>query len=274
MKNLSVRTCTLALPLIIAANLGLANAAESSAYQHEISIGALAHSDEWSDEVWAVDYTYYLAPVKIRNRPYALYDFFHQDSKLNAAYSRYDGNNGYGIGGRYALANNWYVDAAYSRGSTDQTDNNSWLIGGGYFLNATTEIYSNYARSNLSFDGDSFNQDGDLTNDSFTIGAKSFLEVNITKGIMLEANYVRQMYDSKLDNDSDNIFNVAADWYLTNSWSVGLEHIRDSDDNYTQIGTAYSYRFANNFYFTGEVTRAIDSDASGVVAGLTLTGRF
>jgi len=95
---------------------------------------------------------------------------------------------------------------------------------------------------------------------------RSFIALQSTTGVDLSANWTHQ--------DSDDTFNLGADWYVTKSWSVGLGYTDDGHDDTFVLKTAYWLRLSDSFSANFELARELDSDADGVFIGLGLTGRF
>lgn len=244
--------------LVIA--LGLSSfgaiAAQDNSYQHEASVGYVTNTEEVSDGILGINYRYYATPVTQNASPYALNGFLAQTSNIGANYSTFDAIDvdTMGVDGTYVFDSKFFVGMNYQNNSIGNTDFNTYGIELGYYVNPLTAISAFYD------DGD------DNATESYGLKARRYLELESTPGIDLSASW--------LHVDSDNQYNLAADWYVSNSWSVGSGYTRNDAGGDFDIRTAYWLRISDNFSANFAAWKVIDSDVDGVGLGIAVVGRF
>ena len=251
MKLITASTLAIAL---LSAN---AMAAQDNAYQHEASVGYLTNSDEMGDGIFGVNYRYYANPVAQNTSPYALNSFLAQESNIGANYANFDALDLdiVGVDGTYVFDSNWFVGLNYQRSSIGNVDLNTYGVELGYYVNEQTSFSA-------------FFDDGtdDNAEESYGLNIRRYLELDATPGIDLSAGWVHA--------NSENNYNLGADWYVTNSWSVGAGYARDAEDGDFDIRTAYWLRISDDFSANFAISKIINEDIDGVGLGIALTGRF
>ncbi|NMH65065.1 putative porin [Shewanella salipaludis] len=248
-------------------------AAQDNTYQHEAGLDYAANSEDFGDGFWNLGYRYYVTPVAQDKVPYALSGFLAQSSNLGVHYATDSGDaNDYRVDGEYVMDSKWFIGASYSRLDTDFVDNNNYGLSLGYYFNDTSAVYANYSRSDTSWDA-GFGYGGDVTRDQYSAGIKSFLPLQTTSGVLLEANIAHVAGSG--GSQSTNGLNLSADWYVTQSWSVGANYSRDDNDfDSSEIRTAYFLRLTDQISARAMVTKMIDPSGDGVGITLGLNGRF
>ena len=234
-----------------------AMAAEDNAFQHEASVGYLTNSDEMGDGILGVNYRYYASPVEQNSSPYALNGFLAQESNIGAFYSDFDvlDIDTVGVDGTYVFDSNWYVGLNYQRTGIGNLDFNTYGIELGYYVNENTSFSA-------------FFDDGTADNaeERYGLAIRRYLELDSTPGIDLSANW--------LHADSENYYILGADWYVSNSWSVGSGYTRDADNGDFDLRTTYWWRISDEFSANFSISKVINEDIDGVGLGIALTGRF
>jgi len=233
-----------------------AAAAQDNPYQHEAGLKYSANSEEFSDGLWNANYRFYISPVDQTKGPYALNGFLAQTSNVGANYSNYDESDldTIGVDGTYVFASKWFIAANYQRSEIGSFDWNTYGAEVGYYFNDSSAVSAFY------------NDGSDSIEESYGLKVRSFIALQSTTGVDLSANWTHQ--------DSDDTFNLGADWYVTKSWSVGLGYTDDGHYDTFVLKTAYWLRLSDSFSANFELARELDSDADGVFIGLGLTGRF
>lgn len=244
----------------VAILLGLSSmsalAAQDNAFQHEAGINYQANSEEFSDGIWNANYRYYVTPVEQNTSPYALNGFLAQTTNLGANYSNFDvaDLDSYGIDATYVFASKWFVAAKYQNNDSDYVDFNTYAAEVGYYFNESSAVSAFYA------DGDSD------VEESYGLNLRSYIALQATAGVDLKASWTH--------SDSDDEFNLGADWYINNAWSVGAGYTNNDDDDAFDVRTAYWLRLSDNFSANFQVARVLESDFDGVNIGLGVVGRF
>ncbi|GGJ00809.1 hypothetical protein GCM10007978_43070 [Shewanella hanedai] len=247
---------TTALAILLGLTSMSAVAAQDNAFQHEASLDYQTNSEEVSDGAWNAQYRYYVAPVDQSKSPYALNGFLAQTSNIGANYSTFDvaDYDQYGVDGTYVFDSKWFVSANYQQVDVSSTDFNTYGAQVGYYFNESSSVSAFY-------------QDGDSNvEESYGLNLRSYIALQSTAGVDLKATWVHL--------DSDDVFNLGADWYVNNSWSVGAGYINSDADDTFNIRTAYWLRISDSFSANFNVSKVLDSDYDGVGMGVGVVGRF
>ncbi len=304
----------------------------SNTFQHEANVTFGSHTDDLDNGLWSIDYRYYFKPVDVEKGPYALSGFLAQTSNIGAQYaqvSTFDDSVSYSIDGRYVLESNWFVGANYSKVDLDSEDSliitladdmSEYGFSFGYYFNDTSEVLFAYQTSSSSggYSYESpyyiYNSSSEYDSKIYSVQAHSFIPLESFTGIDLQANW------SYIDSDSQdvnttidgsesrtyqnnyqvdtNIVAVAADWYITKSWSVGANYLwsqYDMESKYTapdaintynyddsnssySLSTAYWWQISQSFAakFSAAKQFGLDGDngPDGLMVGATINGRF
>ncbi|WP_394388349.1 putative porin [Shewanella woodyi] len=260
-----MKNSTMSLAVLLGLTSMSAVAAQDNAFQHQASLDYQTNSEEVSDGVWNANYRYYIAPVDQSNSPYALNGFLAQTTNLGASYSKLDvgiyDSDAYSVDGTYVFASKWFVSASYYRAETtitgfdaSNTDYDAYRGEVGYYFNESSSISAFYA------DGDN------NAVEVYGLNLRSFVALESTAGVDLTANWTH--------TDSDDSFNLGADWYVNNSWSVGAGYYNSDGHDDFSLRTAYWLRISDNFSANFNLSKLLDSDADGVGMGVGVVGRF
>ncbi|WP_144211520.1 putative porin [Shewanella donghaensis] len=314
------------------------NQSADSTFHHEAEIGFLDTSEN-SDGLASAKYSYYFQGVKQNDAPYELATFLSQSSVISARYAMTEHQDLYELSGEYVFDSKFFVGGGYSRLSTERnwgpnTDLDTYELKAGYYFNPHAKFTLSYQtnsdsdsehRSNDVY-GD-YNRDSSEDYDGFALEYQHYLPFESTSGLMLTATgiYVKtdskdiKKYDTIYINDADEVVEgviestgeqtekatglaINADWYITNSWSVGggyqyLNYDRKSSYSYSQetvdktsedntnysdsdsrniytLNTSYFWHFSKYVSARAAIEQIfIDSD-SGTSVGIALNGRF
>ena len=247
---------TTALAILLSLSSMSALAAQDNDFQHEAGLNYGANSEEVSDGIWNAYYRYYFKGVDQSKSPYALNGFLAQESNIGASYSNFDvlDMDTIGADGTFVFDSNWFVSANYQRFEIGNFDFNTYGAEVGYYFNASSAVSAFY-------------QDGDSNvEESYGLKLRSYIALQSTAGVDLQANWKH--------SDSDDTFNVGADWYVNNAWSVGAGYTNNDDDDAFDIRTAYWLRISDGFSANFVISKVLDSDVDGVGLGLGVVGRF
>ncbi|PMG28908.1 hypothetical protein BCU94_03425 [Shewanella sp. 10N.286.52.C2] len=329
-------TLSLAVMLYLASSAAFA---ADSTFHHEAEIGFLDTSES-SDGLASAKYSYYFQGVKQNDVPYALATFLSQSSVVSARYAMTEHQDLYELSGEYVFDSKIFVGGAYSRLSTDRdwapttTDLDAYELKAGYYFNPHAKLtlsYLTHSDSNSTHTsheviGD-YNRNSSEDYDGFQVEYQHYLPFESTSGLMLTAvgsySNTDSEYDSKYDSlfldDNDEVvearieaanegttketnLGVDADWYITNSWSVGggyqyRNYDRDSSHRFSQetadeiyesnrdysdsdsfniytLNTSYFWNFSKYVSARAAIEqRFIDSDSDTSV-GIAINGRF
>ncbi|NMH65431.1 putative porin [Shewanella salipaludis] len=251
-----MKQTTAALAILLSLASTAAMAVQDNSYQHEAGLNYNGNSEEFGDGTWNANYRYYFKSVDQAKGPYALNGFLAQESNLGASYSNYDAldTDTFGIDGTYVFDSNWFVSANYSRVDVGSHDANTYGAEVGYYFNNASSVSA-------------FFNDGDNNiEESYGLKLRSFIALKSTSGVDLSASWTHA--------DSDDAFNVKADWYINKAWSVGLGYSDNGDDDNFSVSTAYWWRLSDSFSANFGLAKVLDSDVDGVDIGLGLIGRF
>ena len=252
--------------------------ANDNDFQNEISINYMDYSSSkiTIDPTWSAQYSYYGAPISQSNSPYQLNRFMSQTSVLDLSYSNTDSNDSYSIGGEYVFDSHWFVGADYQHTDNDVFgDSKIYSANFGYYANEYTKIFFAATKSDA---GNSFI---DLETYNYSIGINSFISTAYGEGVFVSANYGYTENESKsvFGNDKTDFrsWTVAADYYLTNAFSVGGSY-NDStfdggDDTYS-VNAAYFLRIIDNLSLKVHADKRIEPSSNGFTYDVALIGRF
>lgn len=253
-----MKNSTMSLAVLLGLTSMSAVAAQDNAFQHQASLSYSTNSEEVSDGSWNANYRYYIAPVDQSKSPYALNGFLAQTTNLGANYSKLDvayfDSDSYGVDGTYVFDSKWFVSANYHQVDNSHIDVNYYSAEVGYYFNDSSAVSAFYS------DGDS------RVEESYGLNLRSFVALESTAGVDLTANWAH--------TDFDDVFNLGADWYVNNSWSVGVGyHNNDANDDFS-LRTAYWLRISDNFSANFNLSKLLDSDVDGVGMSVGVVGRF
>ncbi|WP_028773985.1 putative porin [Shewanella waksmanii] len=231
-------------------------AAQDNPFQHQAGIAYNTNSEEVSDGIWNANYRYYVSPVDQANSPYALNGFLAQTTNFGAQYSNFDAADAenYGVDGTYVFASKWFIGANYQKSEVGSFDVDTYGAQLGFYFNETSAVAAFY------------NDGEDGVEESYGLQARSYLPLASTSGVDLQAAWTHF--------DSDDLFNVGADWYVTDSWSVGAGYHYSDDDDAFDVRTAYWLRISDSFSANFAVAKVVDSDYDGVDMSVGVIGRF
>ncbi|WP_299574902.1 putative porin [uncultured Shewanella sp.] len=231
-------------------------ATQDRPYQHEASVGYVTNTEDVSDGILGIDYRYYATPISQSASPYALNGFLAQVSNVGINYSVFDAIDidTITVDADYIFDSKFFVGMNYQRNSIGNIDLNAYGIELGYYVNSLTAISAVY-------------DDGERSvSEGYGVKLRHYLELESTPGIDLIANWLHE--------NSDNSYELGADWYVSNSWSVGSGYVRDVDGEDFDIRTAYSLRLLDVVTANFAISKMINSDVDGVNVGVAVTGRF
>jgi len=262
---------SLALALMLAS--GLSYAAADVPFQHEASVIYGANTNEFGDGSWNLGYRYYTSPVSQEQHPYALSGFLAQTSNIGVGYTTVDDADvdAYHLDGQYVFSNKWFLQAGYDRLDIDSnlanSDSRIYSLGGGYYFNDHSVAFANYNHREI----DSNWLSPDYSSDFYTVGVRSFIAFQSTTGVDVKMN----VSHFRADGYSNSALILAADWYLTRSWSIGGHYSIDEDgDDAYGLQTAYWLRLSDNISMTFALAKMIEPDEDGMSANIGLNGRF
>ncbi|WP_076538154.1 putative porin [Shewanella sp. UCD-KL21] len=327
--------------LSLAVMLYLASSAAFAAdntFNHEAEIGFLDTSES-SDGLISAKYSYYFQGVKQNDAPYELATFLSQSSVISARYAMTEHQDLYELSGEYVFDSKFFVGGAYSRLSTERnwgpnTDLDTYELKAGYYFNPHAKLTLSYQtnsdsdsehRSNDVY-GD-YNRDSSEDYDGFALEYQHYLPFEATSGLMLTAiasySNTDSEYDSKYDtlflDDNDEVvearieaanegttketnLGIDADWYITNSWSVGggyqyrnydhdssyrfsqetADEIYESNRDYSDsdsfsiynLNTSYFWHFSKYISARAAIEQRFVDSESDTTFGIAINGRF
>jgi hypothetical protein len=249
MKNVT------ALALVLGFAALPAVAAEDAPFHHQAGLGYSANTEEFGDGLWDLNYRFYLDSVSQEKGPYALNGFLAQSTNVGASYSMQDDIDLdiFSVDGTYVFDSKWFVGAAVQRFDAGVFDTDFYQFNVGYYFNDSSKVAAFYV-------------DGSDIDSNYGLEVRSFIDLKSTTGIDLFANWIH--------TDTDDIFNVNADWYVTKAWSVGLGYTDIGSDDFFIAKTAYWLRMSDTFSATFELSKDLDSDVDGFGAAIGVVGRF
>lgn len=331
LTKISLNKLSAALILAIASSSANAindSAVNNDAYHHEAEIGFL-DSSENSDGLLNLNYSYYFEPVNQADVPYALAPFLNQYSTISARYAVTDYQDLYNMAGEYVFDSKFFIGGDYTKSTTDgitpiNSDDSSNIYGVnlGYYFTKQSKLTLAYSWDSddvaEQYDGRSYSYEN--KNDVIKLDYQHYLPFETTSGLMLNGfilhSSTKHNSDSALVGGLDGYISsstshmentltalsVNADWYITDSWSVGglythfnsdydIDSINiismpdtvvndnysfsdsDSNDVYS-INTRYFWHFSNIFSAKASIEQIfVDSD-SETSLGIAINARF
>ena len=313
-----------------------ANAAEnldsSNTFQHEANITFGSHTDDLDNGLWSLDYRFYFSPVDTDNGPYALNGFLAQKSNIGAQYAQISmitDTVSYSIDGTYVLDSNWFIGANYSKVDIDDSgamvssladDISEYGLSLGYYFNESSEVSFTYQTSSMSGESSytwldhTHKSSSDSDSKSYSAQVHSFVPLasfsgldllaswryidtsNKYNGSAIDGEFIREIQNNSTVDTS--IATLAADWYITKSWSVGAGYIwsqydmegefivtdeaykfSDDDTNsFYSISTSYWWQISQSFAAKFSAVKQFgvdgDNEPDGFLIGASVNGRF
>ena len=304
----------------------------SSTFQHEANVTFNTNSDDLDDGLWSLDYRFYFSPVDTDNGPYALNGFLAQKSNIGAQYAQmnmFTDTVSYSVDGTYVLDSNWFIGANYSQIDIDDSgamvsslddDISEYGLSLGYYFNESSEVSFTYQTSSMSGEnsfesqGDTHKSSSDSDSKSYSAQVHSFVPLASFSGLDLLASWryidtsnkhnisaIDGEFIREIQNNSTvdtSIVTLAADWYITKSWSVGAGYIwrqydmegelifpdeaykfSDDDTNSSySVSTSYWWQISQSFAakFSAAKQFGVDGDnePDGFLIGASVNGRF
>ena len=252
--------------------------ANDNNFQNEITINYMDYSSSKSAEepTWKAKYSYYGSAISQSDSPYQLNRFMAQTTVLDLTYTNNDRNDSYGIGGEYVFDSKWFIGGDYQYADNDVFGHSHvYSANFGYYANDYTKLFFAATKSDT---GNSFI---DLETDTYSLGVNSFIATELGEGVYISANYSHTETETKSpfynDKTDYRSWEVSADYYLTNSFSVGGKY-NDStfeglDDTYS-VNAAYFLRIIDNLSLKVNVDKQIEPSISGFTYDIALVGRF
>ncbi|PHQ76080.1 MAG: hypothetical protein COB74_03595 [Shewanella sp.] len=304
----------------------------SSTFQHEANVTFNTNSDDLDDGLWSLDYRFYFSPVDTDNGPYALNGFLAQKSNIGAQYAQmsiFTDTVSYSIDGTYVLDSNWFIGANYSKVDIDNSgamvssladDISKYGLSLGYYFNESSEVSFTYQSSSMSGESsytwldDTHKSSSDSDSKIYSAQVHSFVPLASFSGLDLLASWryidtsnkhnfsaIDGEFIREIQNNSTvdtSIVTLAADWYITKSWSVGAGYIwrqydmegesifpdeaykfsNDDTNSSYSISTSYWWQISQSFAakFSAAKQFGVDGDnePDGFLVGATINGRF
>ncbi len=266
----------------------------NDSYQHDASVTYYDNTESDGSGMFGVDYRYYFSAVSQANKPYLLRGFLSQTSNIGAFYNGIGEDfNTYKVDGEYVLDSKWFLKASYHKFEADSGfDSDNYSIGFGYYFNRSSAAFFDYSSTSGEYSiGDemSGSQKSSSDTDNYSVGVRSYIEFDWSSGIYLEASYSYQDYEvtseislpdfeSKMSSsDSNSYAGLAADWYITDSWSVGTSYSYDfdnSDNDNWDISSEYYLPISNGIAAVFGIQTNLDSDIDGMGYRIGVNGRF
>ncbi|MGY6630370.1 MAG: putative porin [Wenzhouxiangella sp.] len=233
--------------------MALALSAGAMASDFNVEIGG-SYVDFDFTKGYGADATVFFQPVSIQQGPFAEAPFINRASNLGAAYLRQkDGDfDVYTLGGEFYI-DDLYIAANYSRFSNGFSLND-YGVRLGYMVADNTRVTVGYNRQELPFGFDI---------DRYTVGAKHLMLLTADTALSLEADI------GIADADKNRFtYDLAADYYLTRSFSLGARYSGIGSDDQWGVGTRFF--FTPRFSAGAEYTR----DSGDDIFALRLAARF
>lgn len=254
--------------------------AQDNAFQHEASV-SYGDATEYNDSgTVSAAYTFYASPVDQSKAPYKLAGFLAQSSQLSATYvTNTDSDQDfdlYGLGGVYVFDSKWFIGGSFAKSDPDST---SYSAVTGLYFNDFSKFYIGY--SDHESDSDTY----DFTASTWMASISSYLRLQSTEGIMLDATVAHSKSDYSLripgfsqeSSSTNTIGTIAADWYITRAWSVGANYSVDENDDTYGINTAYFLRITDSIsaeFTLSHLFASGDYDGATNFYSIGLNGRF
>ncbi|WP_298776103.1 hypothetical protein [uncultured Shewanella sp.] len=309
---------TTAIAILLSLTGSAAIAADDNNYKHEIQAYYSSSSEDFSDGRYGLSQRSYFGGDGVNQStvPYALSGELAQKTNFGTHFAGFNGNGKdyhvdieYVFDSKIFIAAKYYktelkdyeVDGYFSLGDYDdfygmdidrnftvQDYKSDGYIGAiGYYFDPSSSIYFDYRRGNLKNYRTVFTTDLELktTSNNYGIGANSFVDFVHTAGLYMAAKYTYTSYEQKLVGyssnftDSINNLDLALDWYLTQSFSIGGQyHTDDNDyddnDNDYNVTAAYFWRMTDLFSARFEVTKQLEPSLDGAYGRISFDARF
>lgn len=272
-----------AIPALFAFTLTSNQLYAASAYQNELSL-SYSDKDDDSFTVKAVqaNFTYYLKPVDISTGPLAEAAFSGKNSAISARYSsnKFDAKNGDlqvdstapAIGILYITDNAYVFGMQYSALESETSneltltvDSKTLVLRIGKYITDTLRVTLQYQKTESDFKTKSTSFLTSSNDKRYQLAAKKLFTLSSGKTINLTASYsygINERFDSTKDND--NRFNAGADYYLSNSTSIGVTSSVITADNKFQEGKSLGLNFkkfiTQSFAFSVGINRFLADD--------------
>ncbi|WP_434930969.1 putative porin [Shewanella sp. HL-SH5] len=319
---------SLSLALMLALVSSNTFAETSDTFQHEAELGFL-DSTENSDGLLNLNYSYYFEPVNQADVPYALAPFLNQYSTISARYAVTDYQDLYNMAGEYVFDSKFFIGGDYTRNTTEgitlfnsDDSSNFYGVNLGYYFTKQSKLTLAYLWNSEDvteqYDGRYYSDKN--KNNLIKLDYQHYLPFESISGLMLNGFILHSSIKNNSDytlvlepddhissrtshsENSVTVLGVNADWYITDSWSVGgLYTYFNSDydfdginiittpdtvvnDNYSfsdsnsndtySINTRYFWRFSNIFSAKVSLEQTfVDSD-SQTSLGIAINARF
>ncbi|WP_444908567.1 putative porin [Microbulbifer sp. TRSA005] len=218
--------------------------------------------DEGDRDEFFAETTYYFS-VKSSLGPFNEFEFINKASSLSAAY--FHSAKGYGNSDDFALGGEFFSKAGFVFGGNLTTfgrDNfNTFSLGYLFTSNFLMKIYNTdgatYAKARYNYqlnDSDyvGFDVSTDIVFDWQIFSSKYFSKIGGDKYVSLEFNYLN-------DNEWDNYWRAAANYYFTKNSSLGVDYDENSDyrvgfshflNKNVAIKASYTTILENTFRYT------------------------
>ncbi len=263
-------------------------------YQHDGTVTYFDQTESSSDGTFKLDYRYYFSSINDNKTPYLLSGYLGQVSNIGGFYSGIGNDfDQYNISGEYVFDSKWFIKAQYSNFEADSSfENDNYGVTLGYYFNPSSSFYIEYIRSSGGYDiseSSSFRK-SDTEQDSITLGADTYVQFDWTEGLYLSGRYTYSDYtvDSVFNDpdisdsggsysDSNSTALVEADWYVTNSWSVGASYFYDFDESEYDswlLSTDYYLPITDTMAAVFTAAKELDSDIDGFSYSIGVNGRF
>ncbi|WP_299494066.1 hypothetical protein [uncultured Shewanella sp.] len=311
---------TTAIAILLSLTGSAAIAADDNNYKHEIQAYYSSSTENFSDGRYGLSQRSYFGGdgVNQSNVPYALSGELAQKTNFGTHFAGFNGNGKdyhvdfeFVFDSKIFIAAKYYktelkdydVDGYFSLGDYDdfygmdidrdftvQDYKSDGYIGAiGFYFDPTSSIYLDYRRGNLKNYPTILDTEFEYktTTNNFGIGANSFVDFVHTAGLYMAAKYTYTSYDLELvgysptTEDSINSIDLALDWYLTQSFSIGGKYHADdgsfvsNDDDYDyNVTAAYFWRMTDLFSARLEVTKQLEPQLDGAYGRISLDGRF
>lgn len=311
---------TTAIAILLSLTGSAAIAADDNNYKHDLQAYYSSSSEDFSYGRYGLSQRSYFGGdgVDQSSVPYALSGELSQKTNFGTHYAGFNGNGKdyhvdleYVFDSKIFIAAKYYktelkdydVDGYYSLGDYDdfygmdidrdftvQDYKSDGYIGAiGYYFDPTSSLYFDYRRGNLKNYRTILTTDFEIktTTDNYGIGANSFVSFVNTAGLYMAAKYTYTSYDEELvgygstNTDSINNLDLALDWYLTQSFSIGGQyHTDDNDYDYDDndhdysVTVAYFWRMTDVFSTKFEVTKQLEPRLDGAYGRFSIDARF
>ncbi len=275
------------IALCFALTHGAVFAADGKTYQHEAKLNYKSNSDNSDHSYWIGEYRYYLEAVEKSNRPYNLTGFLSKTSNvgIHSTQASKKKSDNFFIDGQYFLDSQWYVSAKYNHTKSNNYDYDEDDYGAsvGYFFTETAAIYFDYQHNHSDLNSEiTMQTDGN----GFSVGVKSYTTFEATSGLYLQASIGRNSVNTvvksanitSISSDDITSYRLNADWYLTDTLSVGGVYAKQDGDTFNEevfeVNASFIQPLTDSISAEFEVTKLLKPDVDGVYYKIGLSGRF